>query len=133
MKSHLPEHINFERIAFIKIRDVVSEQKGDEVDTLCYNHLDNAQRLQEHQKNLDLKHIEPKVREQIRKILLQYHEVLLRGDPLACTSLTEHKIILKTGKMINLRSHKLPEAHREFALDHTKNLKRNNQTFTISF
>ena len=95
----------------------------DEVDTLCYNHLENAQRLQELQKNLDLKHIEPKVREQIRKILLQYHEVfILKGDPLACTSLTEHEIILKTGKMINLRSYKLPEPHREFALDHTKEL-----------
>ena len=29
---------------------------------------------------------------------------------------------MKTGKIINLRSHKLPEAHREFALDHTKEL-----------
>ena len=46
----------------------------------------------------------------------------LKGDPLPCTSLTEHEVILKTGKIINLRSHKLPEAHREFALDHTKEL-----------
>ena len=46
----------------------------------------------------------------------------LKGDPLPCTSLTEHEIILKTGKIINLRSHKLPEAHREFALDYTKEL-----------
>ena len=45
-----------------------------------------------------------------------------KGDPLPCTSLTEHEIILKTGKIINLKSHKLPEAHREFALDHTKEL-----------
>ena len=65
----VPEHISFERITSIKTRDVVSEQKGDDVDTLCYNHLDNAQRLQELQKNVDLKHIEPKVREQIKKIL----------------------------------------------------------------
>ena len=46
----------------------------------------------------------------------------LKGDPLPYTSLTEHEIILKTGKIINLRSHKLPEAHREFALDPTKEL-----------
>ena len=46
----------------------------------------------------------------------------LKRDPLPCTSLTGHEIILKTGKIINLRSHKLPEAHREFALDHTKEL-----------
>ena len=63
----VPENINFERITSIKIRDVVSEQKGDEVDTLYYKHLDNAQRLQELQKNVDLKHIEPKVRDQIKK------------------------------------------------------------------
>ena len=114
------EHINFERITSIKTRNVVSEQK---LDTLCYNHLDNAQRLQELQKNLDLKHVEPKVREQIKKILLQYHEVFtLKRDPLPCTSLTEHEIVLKTRKIINLRSHKLSEAHREFVLDHTKEL-----------
>ena len=70
----VPEHINFETITSVKTQDVVSEQKGDGVDTLCYNHLDNAQRLQELQTNLDLKQIEPKVREQ-KKILLQYHEV----------------------------------------------------------
>ena len=119
----VPEHINFEKITSIETWHVVSEQKGDEVDTLCYDHLDNAQRLQELQQNLDLKHIEPKVRKQIKKILLQYHEVFtLKGDPLSCTSLTEHEIILKTGKIINLRSHKLPEAHREFDSDHTKEL-----------
>ena len=67
----VPEHINFERITFIKTRNVVLEQKGNEVDTLCYNHLDNPQRLQEFQKNLDLKHIEPKVREQIKKNLIK--------------------------------------------------------------
>ena len=84
----VPEHINFKTITCIKTRDVVSEQKGDEVDTLCYNHLDNAQRLQELQKNLDLKHVEPKVREQIKKILLQYFEVFtLKGDPLQCTKI----------------------------------------------
>ena len=55
--------------------------------------------------------------------MLRYHEVFtLKGDPLQCTSLTEHEIILKTGKIIDLRSHKLSEAHREFALDHTKEL-----------
>ena len=72
---------------------------------------------------MDLKHTEPKVRERIKKILLRYHEVFtLKGDPLPYTSLTEHEFILKTGKIINLRSHKLPESHREFALDHTKAL-----------
>ena len=55
--------------------------------------------------------------------MLKYHEVFtLTGDPLPCTSLIEHEIILKTGKIINLRPHKLPEAHREFALHHTKEL-----------
>ena len=46
----------------------------------------------------------------------------LKGDPLPCTTLTENKIILKTGETIDLRSHKLPEAHREFALDHINEL-----------
>ena len=39
-----------------------------------------------------------------------------------CTNLTEHQIILKNGKIINLRSHKLPEKHRQFALEETKKL-----------
>ena len=59
--------------------------------------------------------------------MLQNHEVFtLKGDPLPCTSLTEHEIILKSGKIINLRSHKLPEKHREFSLQETDKLLRKN-------
>ena len=36
----VPEHINFEKIKSTKTWDVVSEQKGDEVHTLCHNHLE---------------------------------------------------------------------------------------------
>ena len=50
----------------------------------------------------------------------------LKGDPLPCTSLTEHEIIFKSGKIINLRSHKLPEKHREFSLQETDKLLRKN-------
>ena len=52
-----------------------------------------------------------------------YQEVFtLASDPLPCTKLTEFEIILNSGKIINLRSHKLPEKDRGFSLEETNKL-----------
>ena len=46
----------------------------------------------------------------IKKVIRKYREVfLLDTEPLPCTNLSEHEIVLKTVKIINLQSHKLPE------------------------
>ena len=53
----------------------------------------------------------------MQRLIAKYQEVFsLDSDPLPCTNLTEHEIILKSGKVINLKSYKLPEKHREFSL-----------------
>ena len=50
-----------------------------------------------------INHIEPSVRQQIRKIITTYNEVFtLPGDPLPCTQLTEDEITLNSGKIVNL-------------------------------
>ena len=36
----------------------------------------------------------------------------LEGDPLPCTELVEHEIILKSGKIVNIKSHRPPECHK---------------------
>ena len=57
------------------------------------------------------------------KIISKYQEVfILEDEPLPCTNLTEHQITLKSGKIINLKSYKLPENHKEFSLTKTDNL-----------
>ena len=64
--------------------------------------------------------MEPEHKEFIKKIIRKYQEVFsLDTEPLPCTNLTEHEIVLKTRKIINLRSHRLPEKHKEFALQET--------------
>ena len=75
------------------------------------------QRLQEILKSSKLEHLEPEQKEFIKKIIRKYQEIFsLDTEPLPCTNLTEHEIVLKTGKIINLESHRLPEKHKEFAL-----------------
>ena len=65
--------------------------------------------------------LEPEQLEFVKKVIRKYQEVFsLDTEPLPCTNLTEHEIVLKTGKIVNLRSHKLIEKHREFALQETE-------------
>ena len=63
------------------------------------------QRLQEILKSLKLGHLEPEQMEFVKKVIRKYQGVFsLDTEPLPCTNLTEHEIVLKTGKIINLRS-----------------------------
>ena len=58
-------------------------------------------------------------------MITNYQEVFsLDTEPLPCASITQHEIVLKLGKIINLRSHKLPEKHREYSLQETEKLLR---------
>lgn len=66
--------------------------------------------LKEH---LRLQHIEKPTRDIIEKIATTYHDVFaLPGDPLPCTSLVKHKIVLKDTQSINIRQPRLPMCHR---------------------
>ena len=52
-----------------------------------------------------LNHIEQDTRETVRKIIQTYNDIfILVGDPLPCTNLTSHKIILEENRMINNKS-----------------------------
>ena len=66
--------------------------------------------LSELSKTLRIDYLEPQIKENIKKIICLYQDVFtLPSNPLPCTKLTEHKIILNSGKIINIRLHKLPE------------------------
>ena len=70
----------------------------------------------------------------VKKVIRKYPEVFsLDTEPLPCTNLREHEIVLKTGKIINLRSHKLPQKHREFALQETEKLLNKYKKISKSF
>ena len=89
-------------------------------ETKNYNH---TSKLNEILENSRLDHLEKPQREFIKKLMARYSEIFtLESDPLPCTNLTEHQITLKSGKIINLRSHKLPEKHRQFSLEETNRL-----------
>ena len=60
-----------------------------------------------------LNHLEDKTKESIVKIISGYHDIYtLEGDPLPCTNLTSHKIVLKEEKTINIKSYRPPECHK---------------------
>ena len=68
------------------------------------------QPLQEILKSSKLEDLEPEQMEFVKKVIRKYQEVFsLDTEPLPRTNLTEHEIVLKTRKIINLRSHKLPK------------------------
>ena len=59
-------------------------------------------------------HIEKTLREPIEKILLFYPDVFnLEIDLLPCTNLAKHAITLKKNKVINTKSYRPPECHKE--------------------
>lgn len=61
-----------------------------------------------------LSHIEKTLREPIEKILLFYLDVFnLETDLLPCTNLAKHTITLKENKIINTKSYRPPECHKE--------------------
>ena len=61
-----------------------------------------------------LTHIEAEDKEPIQKIISAFHDIYtLEGDPLPCSRSTSHKIILKENKIINIKSYRPPECHKE--------------------
>ena len=82
-------------------------------------------RLQEISKLSKPDHLEEHQKDIIQRLITKYQEVFsLDTETLPCTNLTQHEIVLKSGKIINLRSHKLPEKHREYLLQETEKLSR---------
>ena len=112
----------------VEVTDKIHYDKIYEIRSRHINHSqtdETWQRLQEILKSSNMDHLEPEQREFIKKLIAKYQEVFsLDTEPLPCTSLTEHEIVLKTGKIVNLRSHKLPEKHREFSLQEREKLLR---------
>ena len=71
-------------------------------------------------RNFNIQHLEKDIEEIIERIITKYLEVFTLGDEsLPCTNLTEYDITLKSGKIVNLKSHRLPEKHRKFSLTET--------------
>ena len=92
---------------YIKINDF--KEKIQHISTEEYR-----KRIKLLQENCRLSHMEQDHRTPIEKIILHYHDVFtLPGDPLPCTNLASHKIVIKEEKVINNRSYKPPECHRQ--------------------
>ena len=61
-----------------------------------------------------LSHIEPSLKQPIEKLLLFYLDVFnLETDFLPCTNLAEHTITLRENKIINTKSYRPPECHKD--------------------
>ena len=96
-----PKEIN-PKINYKPIQRIITKESPQK--TIRLNELLKASRLD---------HLEKDQKEFIKKIIARYSDVFtLESHPLPCTSLAEHQIVLKSGKIINFRSHKLPEKHR---------------------
>ena len=102
LKISIPKYECIERI------NKISEEVIMEVEKSRNNRIKNLL------EKTRLNHVEDKFADLIWKILTQYTDVYtLDNDPLPCTTLAEHEIILKTGKTINIKSYRPPECHKE--------------------
>ena len=73
--------------------------------------------------NTRLSHIEEHERTLIERIITSSHDVLsLAGDPLPCTKLASHKIVIKDEKPINIRQCRYPECHMKEILKQTNDM-----------
>ena len=107
--------IKYEQILTINSRDVNSRNKEGEL----WN------RLQEILKLSKLDHLEEHQKDIIQRLITKYQEVFsLDTESLPYTNLIQHEIVLKSGRIINLRSHRLPEKPREYSLQETEKLLR---------
>ena len=114
------ESINYERINSIKTLDKPIPQIRKKLINKINQSSNKTQKLIQ---NSNLNHMEKESKEITMKILAKYSNAFtLPDDSLPYTSLTEHEITLNSGKIINLRSHKLPEKHKAFAEKETQNL-----------
>lgn len=102
IKIQAPEYETITRIN--KISEVMVKKVQNTTNSRIKNLLNKTR----------LDHVEEKNADTIWKIVSQFSDVYtLDGDPLPCTTLTEHEIILKTGKIINIKSYRPPECHKE--------------------
>ena len=96
---------------------------GEKEETALQHNENIYQRTLQILQSSKLNHLEPEQKEIIEKLIAQYQEVFsIDTELLPCTDLSEHIITLKSGKIINLRSHRLPGKHREFSLEETNKL-----------
>ena len=108
-----PKEIN-PKINYKLIQRIITKEHDGPQKTIRLNELLKASRLD---------HSEKYQKEFIKKIIARYSDAFtLESDPLLCTSLTQHQIVHESGKIINVRSHKLPENHRQFSLKETDRL-----------
>ena len=92
-----PKEINA-KINYKPIQKIITKEHDSPQKTIRLNELLKASRLD---------HLEKYQKEFIKRIIARYSDVFtLESDPLPCISFTEHQIVLKSGKIINLRSHK---------------------------
>ena len=92
--------MKYKQILTINSRDMNSRKKQGEL----WN------RLQEIFEPSKLYQLEEHQKDTIQRLITKYQEVFsLDTEPLPCTNVTQHENILKSGRIINLRSHKLPE------------------------
>ena len=76
--------------------------------------LEIPSRIQKLQQSTRLQHIEEKLAKPIWKIIVKYNDIhSLEGDPVPCTTVTEHEIVRKSGKVINIKSYRPLECHKE--------------------
>ena len=110
-----PKEVNIQ-ISYKPILKIIANESNGPQMTFRLNELLKASRLD---------HLEKDQKEFIKKMIARYSEVFtLESNPLPCTNLTEHQIVLKNGKIINLRSQKLPEKHRQFPRRNRKVIKK---------
>ena len=92
---------------YIKINDF--NEKIQQISTEEYR-----KRIKLLQDNGRLYHMEQGHRIPIEKIILHYHDIfVLPGNPLPCTNLASHEIVIKEEKVINNRSYKPPEYYKK--------------------
>ena len=98
-----------ERVTFINTEN----EELEPPQILDIDPLDANDRLRLLKQSIRTNHIEPQLRKTIEKIIFGYSDIFtLESDPLPCTRLTEHEIILKDPKPINVRSYRPPECHK---------------------
>ena len=98
--------LKFDEVKEIKLKSV-KKNKDCQENELTDRVLDLKQKTR-------LSYLEDKVAAHIWKGIASYYDIFhLEGDPLSCTNLVEHVIILKSGKFIDTKSYRPPECHKE--------------------
>ena len=97
--------------------------------------LEIPSRIQKLQQSNRWQQIEEKLAKSDWKIIGNYNDIYsFECEPAPCTTLTEHEIFLKSEKVINIKSYRPPECHKEEFTRQISELhkKRSNQRFRFS-